>query len=295
MKHAYLIIAHNEPFVLQTLLSLIDDRNNDVFLHIDKRSELLYRDIKSYRMKESYLDVLSDRISVYWGDISLVEVELLLMERALNHGFYDYVHLLSGVDLPIKNQVTIHKFFHEFRGKEFVSFWNDTAHRRDLERKVFRYHFFTKYLKNKDELSHKICIPLRNLSLICQKLLHIHRNHDLQFYKGSQWFSITSSFCSYIVSRKQDILRNFKYTLCPDEIFLQTYLMNSPFKDSLFSFDQIEQGNQRKIDWTRGSPYTWKETDIDEIIHSDLLFARKFSGDQLDLINIIKYHLSKDL
>ena len=47
MKHAYLIIAHNEPFVLQTLLSLIDDRNNDVFLHIDKRSELLYRDIKS--------------------------------------------------------------------------------------------------------------------------------------------------------------------------------------------------------------------------------------------------------
>ena len=71
--------------------------------------------------------------------------------------------------------------------------------------------------------------------------------------------------------------------------------MNSPFKDSLFSFDQIEQGNQRKIDWTRGSPYTWKGTDIDEIIHSDLLFARKFSSDQLDLINIIKYHLSKDL
>lgn len=35
-KHAYLIIAHNEPKVLETLLNCIDDRRNDVYLHIDK-------------------------------------------------------------------------------------------------------------------------------------------------------------------------------------------------------------------------------------------------------------------
>lgn len=291
MKHAYLIIAHNEPIVLQTLLSVIDHKDNDVFLHIDKRAESLYLDMKSYQMKYSFLNVLSYRMRVYWGDISQVEVEFLLMESALAHGSYDYIHLLSGVDLPIKDQAIIHQFFQAHQGKEFVSFWNDEGHRKDLERKVYKYHFFTKYLKNKNELSHKLSIPLRNLTLIIQKLLHIKRNHKLQFYKGSNWFSITSSFCTYIVSKKQDILQTFKHTLCPDEIFLQTYLMNSPYKDSLYSIDKTEEGNQRKIDWTRGSPYVWKETDFDEIMHSNLLFARKFSGHQSGLLNKMKNHL----
>ena len=37
MKHAYLIIAHNEYPVLETLVSMIDDERNDIYLHIDLR------------------------------------------------------------------------------------------------------------------------------------------------------------------------------------------------------------------------------------------------------------------
>ena len=36
-RHAYLIMAHNEWELLNTLLSLIDDTRNDIFLHIDKK------------------------------------------------------------------------------------------------------------------------------------------------------------------------------------------------------------------------------------------------------------------
>ena len=36
-RHAYLIMAHNEWELLNTLLSLIDDSRNDIFLHIDKK------------------------------------------------------------------------------------------------------------------------------------------------------------------------------------------------------------------------------------------------------------------
>ena len=36
-RHAYLIMAHNEWELLNTLLSLIDDPRNDIFLHIDKK------------------------------------------------------------------------------------------------------------------------------------------------------------------------------------------------------------------------------------------------------------------
>lgn len=37
MKHAYLIMAHNQFHILEVLLNLIDDERNDIFLHIDKK------------------------------------------------------------------------------------------------------------------------------------------------------------------------------------------------------------------------------------------------------------------
>ena len=48
-KHAYLIIAHNEPEVLRTLLAMLDDVRNDIFVHIDRRARSVYESIKDYR------------------------------------------------------------------------------------------------------------------------------------------------------------------------------------------------------------------------------------------------------
>lgn len=90
------------------------------------------------------LTLIKNPIEVYWGDISQVQVEYLLFETALSHGSYAYYHLLSGTDLPIKSQDYIHAFFQQNAGKEFVGFWQDAAHQRDLERKVFRYYFLQK-------------------------------------------------------------------------------------------------------------------------------------------------------
>lgn len=38
-RHAYCIIAHNDPYCLQTLVSLIDDERNDIFLIFDKKAD----------------------------------------------------------------------------------------------------------------------------------------------------------------------------------------------------------------------------------------------------------------
>lgn len=37
MKHAYLIIAHTEFKLLENLISILDNPNNDIFVHIDKK------------------------------------------------------------------------------------------------------------------------------------------------------------------------------------------------------------------------------------------------------------------
>ena len=38
MKHAYLIMAHNEFNILEKIIKLIDDERNDIFVHIDENS-----------------------------------------------------------------------------------------------------------------------------------------------------------------------------------------------------------------------------------------------------------------
>lgn len=40
-KHAYLIIAHDNWKILEKLLILLDDKRNDIYLHIDRKSNLI--------------------------------------------------------------------------------------------------------------------------------------------------------------------------------------------------------------------------------------------------------------
>lgn len=228
MKHAFLIIAHNEYPVLEVLLSMLDDERNDIYLHIDKRATELFQQIKKVKMQKAGFYLIENPIKVYWGDISQVQVEYLLFETALSHGPYAYYHLLSGTDLPIKSQDYIHAFFQQNAGKEFVGFWQDAAHQRDLERKVFRYYFFTKRLKDKEHLLHGITALIRNLILAVQKISHYRRKQTFEFKKGGNWISITENAVKYLLQYKEIVLNRMKYTLCADEIFIQTILWNSP-------------------------------------------------------------------
>lgn len=213
MKHAFLIIAHNEYPVLEVLLSMLDDERNDIYLHIDKRATELFQQIKKVKMQKAGFYLIENPIKVYWGDISQVQVEYLLFETALSHGPYAYYHLLSGTDLPIKSQDYIHAFFQQNAGKEFVGFWQDAAHQRDLERKVFRYYFFTKRLKDKEHLLHGITALIRNLILAVQKISHYRRKQTFEFKKGGNWISITENAVKYLLQYKEIVLNRMKYTL----------------------------------------------------------------------------------
>lgn len=292
-KHAFLLIAHNEPRILQVLLQLLDDARNDIYVHIDKRAVGLHKQIEEVKLKRASLIILSDSLEVYWGDISQVKVEYYLFETAFAAGPYAYYHLLSGVDLPVKTQAEIHDFFGQNMGKEFVGFWMDAVHQRDLKRKVCRYHFFTKYYKGGPVLTHNILAFLRNVSLAVQKVLPLHRNEELDLKKGYNWVSITHDFCRYLIQHKEEVLHTFRYTLCPDEIFLQTVLWNSPFKENIYTLENASLGSVRAIDWERGKPYVWQEEDIEDLLKSPFMFARKFSTAQSDAVDKLAESLQK--
>ncbi len=277
MKHAYLIIAHNQSVVLDTLLDLLDDARNDIFLHVDARAESLYVHATARQMKRAGYHVLTERVAVFWGDVSQVETELLLFEKAHAAGPYAYYHLLSGVDLPIKTQDEIHRFFDENAGREFVSFWDDENHRRDLKRKVTRYYLFTRHLKDKGTAIHALTAPVRNLALLLQKLTGFRRRSADPFRKGSNWVSITHDFCTVLLAHRDVLLKQMRHTLAPDEIFLQSLLAATPYMADVYRPAAGTDASMRRIDWTRGAPYVWQEADYDELLQAPELFARKFS------------------
>ena len=74
----------------------------------------------------------------------------------------------------------------------------------------------------------------------------------------------------YTLSKEKEIRKCFGYGLCADELFLQTIVMNSRFRNNLVN-DSL-----RFIDWERGKPYTFSDEDFQLLISSNKLFARKF-------------------
>ena len=62
MKHAYLIIAHNNFYILEKLIKLIDDKRNDIYIHIDKKIRNFDFD---YYNKFSYCSIPTDSCNAF--------------------------------------------------------------------------------------------------------------------------------------------------------------------------------------------------------------------------------------
>lgn len=288
-RHAYLVMAHTDPGLLDTLLCLIDDARNDIFVHVDARADDLYRHVLAHHPVQARLFVLRHRVAVCWGDLSQVETEYRLFEAALDTGVdYAYLHLLSGADLPIQTQDTLHDFFRQHQGREFVGYWHGPHHERDLRRKVSRYYFFTRHLHRNHSPWHPLTAPLRNLALIVQKVTGLHRRLETDFRKGPNWCSLTPPCVRLLLAKKDWVMRRFRYTLCPDEIFVQTIVWNSPFRDRLFDTADALRGSQRLVDWERGTPYTFAEADFAQLCDSPLMFARKFTSVDCALPSLLR-------
>lgn len=279
MKHAYLILAHNEFEVLQKLLHALDDERNDVFIHFDAK----LKSLPVLSMKHSRLCIIRNRVNVHWADFSMIRAELNLLEAAMQQNTYAYFHFLSGVDMPLKSQDEIHRFFETHAGKEFIDYCLYDVE-EELTRKMKRWHLFPQDFKNTGKLKW-FTRTLRALFLRLQIGLGWYRNRTLDFKKGSQWCSITASFGRYLLDHQVDISRIFTHTFCPDEVMMQTLCWNSSFREHLYDVSTDYKGHMRLIDWGRGRPYVWQEEDWAELHASDRLFARKFSGTHLELVN----------
>lgn len=274
-KHAYLILAHENTLVLRRLLALIDHERNDIFIHIDKNSKGIWVQNILECVKKSKIKI-SRKYRVFWGTNSIVLATLELLKEASRER-YNYYHILSGADLPIKSKEEIWDFFEKHEGKEFIHFGTE-QYQKDISCRYNQYHFFSKQLGRKRDK--KFWVDMETYSLAIQRRLHIDRTKKVtySFYGGAQWASITDDLAQYIVKNIGKYSRSFRFTQISDELIFQTIVMDSPYKDNLYhlQFDNDYCACVRYIDWNRGTPYVFRSSEFEELMESQCMFARKF-------------------
>ena len=141
MKHAWLIIAHNEFAVLQRLISLLDHEKSDFFVHVDAK----VREFPPLTVEKGRIFILDKRMDVRWGSVSQIETELVLMNFAKQKGPYSHYHILSGTHLPLKPIEELLQFYDEHKNEEVMRFWEDDP--GDADFKLRRYHFPLRHYK----------------------------------------------------------------------------------------------------------------------------------------------------
>lgn len=294
-KHAYLILAHKNLGQLRKLIELLDNTHNDIFVHVDAKLKEFNASEWENICRYSRLEFLENRYKVNWGGVSIMRSELALLKAATNHDSYDYYHLLSGMDLPIKKQEEIHKFFDANKGKEFLNYW-------PFKKSTWsRFRYYTVFPEGEGRFRTRI---INHIFKGLQMAVGYRINRNVDFRFASQWFSITDDLARYVISKEEWLEKVFRHTSTCDEIFLATLVWNSPFRDRLYEKQtvksqlEVNNSNMRFIDWTRGEsirhPWTFRADDFDLLKEVPHFWARKFDENvDKEIINLI-YHDLKD-
>ena len=273
MRFAFLITAHKNTKVLGYLLRMIDSKDHDIYIHWDLKASVPIGLCEM--VKKSRLSIIEERYNVRWGSISQVKAELALFKAAFNSGVhYDYYHLISAADLPIKSNEYFQSFFSKHSGKNFVGFCKATVKER-VEYK----HIFLNCLKNRNRI-HTYC---DKIYVALQELLNMKNPalKDITIAKGTNWCSVTENFVKELIEKEQWVIQGFYNARNPDEHYKQTIAINGALYSTMFDTDDEYNGCQRLIDWNRGKPYCWEIGDLEEILKSNCLFCRKIENEEL--------------
>ncbi len=276
-KHAYLIMAHNNINILKILLEMIDDSRNDIYIHIDaKTKEFPFNEIKNIcNFSDVYFT--TKRYNVKWGGSSQVKTEMLLY-RSAAPGKYNYYHLLSGVDLPLKTQNEIHDFF-DRSGKEFIYYKNDYT-KWDYYR-LARYRF--------PKWWNKRIVGILNL---LQEKMKVDRlkKYKMEFRRGFNWCSLTHEAVDFLLRNENFIFHICRMSVCADECYKQFLFFNSDFRNRIYIDESGNPSDMREVDWKRrviDSPHVYTMDDYNLLVRSNKMFARKFDKD-VDMNIVLK-------
>jgi hypothetical protein len=275
LKQAILITAYKNYFHLEKIINFFND-DFQIYIHLDKKSLITDREVERI---ESYPQVklLVQEYKVNWGGLNHLKAILYLSAMAVEDKENVYFHLISGHDYPIKSPEFFKGFYQRQGHMNFLEYFKVPFKGWGGNGGLDRLEYFNLF----DVFNYKSDTELRwiNKALKIQRKIGFRRGFGINFpeiYGGSTWWSLNRDALAYILDYQKkhpSYLRRFRYTLCSEEFFFQTLLLNSPMGES------VSNNNLRYIDWTArngNNPAVLDETDYQKIVASDALFARKF-------------------
>jgi len=224
MRIAHLVITYTNPHQTARMIRRMQHPDFDFYIHVDKKQDIAPH-LFLANMPQVYL--IRDRVDVIWGGYNTIEAELRSVQEIFDTGReYDYIHLMSGQDYPIKPASQIHDFFVQHRGKEFLEFEHFDDWSADAYTRIQRYHltnyrfpgrYYFQWLLNR-------LLPLR-VSPVA-----------LEYFGSSMFWALTPTCLKYILGfiRTNTRFRRFmRLTWGADEFLFQTLVLNSHFQKNV--------------------------------------------------------------
>jgi hypothetical protein len=285
MRLAYIIVSHFNLEQTLRLFNMLNHKDACFVFHVSKKCEPQYYEKLYAALKDRENCFFTKRIDITWANFSFVQAELNAIDTLIeNNVNFDYAFLLSGQDYPIKSHNDIVRTLNKKQGKQYLEFI-PFSELKDINHWMQAYHFWVgkRRFWHPHERSENVIIRIYNLVFSIFLPKNRKLPHDLIPYKGSTWWTLTRDCIEFLYHQihspdGKKIVRYFKNTWHPTELYIQTILMNSKYRKDIINNDL------RFILWQEnddGHPKMLTEADYEDIISSDRLFARKFNS-QID-------------
>ncbi|XP_018094601.1 xylosyltransferase 1 isoform X2 [Xenopus laevis] len=290
VRIAFVLVVHGRASrQLQRMFKAIYHKDHYYYIHCDKRSHYLHRQVLQFVSQYPNVRVTPWRMSTIWGGASLLSTYLQSMRDLLeiSDWSWDFFINLSAADYPVRTNDQLVAFLSRYRDMNFLK-----SHGRDNAR------FIRKQ-------------GLDRLFLECDA--HMWRLGDRKIPEGinvdggSDWFLLNRKFVEYVTFSNDDLVTKMKqfysYTLLPAESFFHTVLENSPYCDTMVDNNlRITNWNRKLgckcqykhiVDWCGCSPNDFKPSDFHRFQTSrPTFFGRKFEAVvNQEIIGQLDYYL----
>ncbi|KAG7459396.1 hypothetical protein MATL_G00210250 [Megalops atlanticus] len=277
VRIAFVLVVHGRAArQVQRLFKAIYHSAHFYYIHVDKRSNYLHRQMVALASQYPNVRVTPWRMATIWGGASLLTMYLRSMKDllAMRDWSWDFFINLSAADYPIRTNDQLVSFLSRHRGMNFIK-----SHGRDNARFIRK--------QGLDRLFYE-----------CDT--HMWRLGDRKIPEGvsvdggSDWFLLSRTFVDYVVNSQDDLVTSMKrfyaYTLLPAESFFHTVLGNSPHCEQTVDNNlRITNWNRKLgckcqykhiVDWCGCSPNDFKPPDFPRFQQAarPTFFARKFEA-----------------
>jgi len=258
------VLAHERPDQVRKLIESLDDDDITVVLHIDARSR---HSVREFVPDGARVVLVEDRVKVWWGHIHVVDATLAVMRvaRSLDP---EYFSLISGSCWPTRSAASI---VERLCDDPIPAHLGAEPLRTGWWTRLDRYHLVhpAPKLVRMGSIWLGIRMPPRDRSRIPPA------------YGMNCWLDLRGDVLAWVLDHVDDhpeYRRAFAFTHLADEIFFNTLLMNSPYRDELAAVVDHDQHlyGLRYIRWgSRHHPEHLTHHDLVQAHQRDCIFARK--------------------